>query len=105
MAYMLFEERLRLHSTKLSKLVQEVEDNRVKNEKAYKDHINEPVNSEGVADNAYLNLTIMDAKGVKPMHWNGYSDPYCIIYIGDEKSKTSFKPVTLDPVWNEDFTL
>lgn len=102
---MLFEEKIRLHGIKLSKLVQEVEDNKEKNEKGFKESSTEPVNSEGVSNNAYLNLTIQDAKGVKPMDWNGYSDPYCLIFLGNEKGKTSYKPVTLDPVWNEDFTL
>jgi len=102
---MLFEERLRLHGIKLNKKKDEVEDNKAKNEKSYKEHMKERVNAEGVSDTAYLSVTVCDAKGVKPMDWNGYSDPYCVLTFGHEKTKTSFKAVTLDPVWNEDFSL
>ncbi len=102
---MLFEERLRLHGIKLNKTVQEVEDNKKDFEKQYNDNKNEKLNESGVALDAILNLTICQARGVKPMDWNGYSDPYCVIHIGDELAKTSFKAVTLDPVWNEKFIL
>lgn len=43
------------------------------------------------------------ANGLLAMDSNGKSDPFCVIQVGDKKQKTSTKPETLDPVWNETF--
>jgi C2 domain len=32
---------------------------------------------------------------------NGFSDPYCVFRLGDQKSKSRTRKKTLNPVWNE----
>ena len=102
---MLFEEKLRLQKTKLEKLEDDIKTVKEKNEKALKDNSSEIINKNGVAENAFLNVTVLEAKDIKPMDWGYTSDPYCVLYLDDERSTTTYKPTTLEPVWNEDFTL
>jgi Ca2+-dependent lipid-binding protein len=39
------------------------------------------------------------------MDITGYSDPFCILKISEQKFKTKVKKRTLNPVWNEKFEL
>ena len=52
-----------------------------------------------------FHIKIIEAKEVKPMDLNGFSDPFCRMkIIGDRiYSKTSIKKETLSPYWDETF--
>ena len=53
-----------------------------------------------------FNIKIIEAKEVKSMDLNGFSDPFCQMQIiGDRTfSKTSVKNKTLSPYWDESFS-
>ncbi|KAL4237453.1 hypothetical protein ACF0H5_002170 [Mactra antiquata] len=54
----------------------------------------------------FVDLTIVQAKELRPMDRNGYSDPFCEVRIGETKLfSTSVKKKTLSPQWNESVTL
>jgi len=105
-SYMLIEERLKLKKIKLTKTLKEIE---LYAEKSLKDrdkHKSEQLNEHGVASDATLNLVLLEARELKPMDFNGKSDPYCVFTLnGQQKQKSTYKPNTLDPVWNEQFNL
>jgi len=50
-------------------------------------------------------VKILDGKNLPAADLNGYSDPYCKIYWGGHMAKTSVKKRTLNPYWNETFSL
>jgi len=52
-----------------------------------------------------LQVKILDGKNLPAADLNGYSDPYCKIYWGGHMAKTSVKKRTLNPYWNETFSL
>jgi Ca2+-dependent lipid-binding protein len=66
---------------------------------------NELLNENGVAQNAILNITVVEAKDLTPMDYIGRSDPYVIINLDKQNEKTNFISDTLDPVWNEEFVM
>ncbi len=54
------------------------------------------------------NVEIFEARGLLGKDMLGSSDPYCTFYLTTNplaRYNTSYKPKTLDPVWNEDFVL
>jgi Ca2+-dependent lipid-binding protein len=50
-----------------------------------------------------LTIKICDARKIRALIKGKYSDPFCVINYGDESAKTSVKPKTLAPDWNEEF--
>lgn len=50
-------------------------------------------------------IQISHATRLPSMDSNGFSDPFCFIIVGDRRLKTSVKKKTLNPVWNETFTI
>lgn len=58
-----------------------------------------------------LSVTVVKARGLKAADDDGTSDPYCEVSIRDAKKnealeeKTHRKKDTLEPEWNETFTL
>lgn len=51
-----------------------------------------------------LNVKILVGKNLEPKDSNGFSDPFCTLYLSpDTKHKytTSVKLKTLNPVWDE----
>ncbi|CAL8076252.1 unnamed protein product [Orchesella dallaii] len=53
-----------------------------------------------------LNVEVVAAEGLKKKNQNGLSNPICTLYISsDRKENTSVKFETLNPVWQECFTL
>jgi hypothetical protein len=101
---MQLEEKLRLKKIKLTKLDEELKVQKEKFLKGVNDYKTERLNKEGLSENATLYITLFEAKDLKPMDYDGTSDPYVIFDLEDRKKTSSFKPDTLDPVWNEDFT-
>eukprot|EP00340_Litonotus_pictus_P008916 CAMPEP_0170517468 /NCGR_PEP_ID=MMETSP0209-20121228/3448_1 /TAXON_ID=665100 ORGANISM="Litonotus pictus, Strain P1" /NCGR_SAMPLE_ID=MMETSP0209 /ASSEMBLY_ACC=CAM_ASM_000301 /LENGTH=498 /DNA_ID=CAMNT_0010802723 /DNA_START=134 /DNA_END=1630 /DNA_ORIENTATION=+ len=103
-SYMLLEEKLKLKKIKLTKLLEEIENQSEKTLKERNKFTNEELTNRGVSVEANLNIVILEARELKPMDFNGKSDPYCVMTInGKQKSKTTYKPATLEPVWNEEF--
>ena len=51
----------------------------------------------------YLKVTVIEAKSIPAMDFNGYSDPYCTLKLSGTvfKTKTIFK--NLNPEWHETF--
>ena len=51
-----------------------------------------------------LTVTLLEAKDLKPMDYDGTSDPYVILQLSKQKIQSSYIKNTLDPVWNETYT-
>lgn len=55
-----------------------------------------------------LNVEIIEAKDLEPKDSNGLSDPFVTMYIAsnpNHRYNTSVKAATLNPVWEEHFSL
>ncbi|XP_046385161.1 protein unc-13 homolog 4B isoform X2 [Ischnura elegans] len=59
------------------------------------------------APDIVLNVEVIEAKELKPKDANGLSDPYCTLYLtsGSHRYNTSVKSETLQPSWEEHFSL
>ena len=53
---------------------------------------------------SFLTVHVVEARDLRPMDMDGTSDPYVIVQIENQRSETTFKKSTLQPVWNESFT-
>ena len=53
-----------------------------------------------------LNIKILEAKEIKAMNINGFSDPFCQMYILGDRIylNTTVKKETLSPFWDENFS-
>jgi len=60
--------------------------------------------AEGIAKGATLYVKLLEAKDLKPMDFDGTSDPYVIFELNGKKLISSYKEETLEPIWNEEFT-
>ena len=64
---------------------------------------NEPATQEG-----QLRIRLLRARGLAAADSNGKSDPYAKVYVRhagkEQEKKSTTKPKTLDPEWNETFT-
>lgn len=47
------------------------------------------------------NLKVVAARGLPKMDTQGLADPYVTLTVGQHSAKTSVRPNTLDPEWNE----
>lgn len=55
-----------------------------------------------------LNIEVIEGTDIKPKDANGLSDPFCVLYLQSSlqhKHSTSIKSLTLQPVWEEYFSL
>jgi Ca2+-dependent lipid-binding protein len=52
-----------------------------------------------------LTVHLIEARNLVPQDMSGTSDPYCILRIEDQEIKSKIQPNTLEPLWNEQFTL
>uniref|UniRef100_A0A8C5SQH8 Rab11 family-interacting protein 2 n=1 Tax=Laticauda laticaudata TaxID=8630 RepID=A0A8C5SQH8_LATLA len=50
----------------------------------------------------HVQVTVLQAKGLKPKGKSGTNDTYTIIQLGKEKYSTSVAEKTLDPIWKEE---
>ena len=53
---------------------------------------------------AEVELTVVEARGIAAMDPNGLSDPYCVVHCAGNKTQTRCIPKTLRPKWHETFT-
>jgi hypothetical protein len=103
---MLLEEKLRLKNIKLQKLHDDLKNTREKFHKGMLENRDEIFNEHGVSTNANITVTLLEAKNLKPMNLDGFSDPYVKFTVDNDKTEySSFKLGTLNPIWNEDFSL
>jgi hypothetical protein len=105
-SYMLLEEKLKLKKIKLAKLLEEIEQSCEKTQYERNKNSEEELNKNGVSYDANLSVVLLEARELQPMDFNGKSDPYCIMTVnGKQQQKSTYKPTTLEPVWNEEFNL
>ncbi|XP_014272983.1 protein unc-13 homolog 4B isoform X1 [Halyomorpha halys] len=60
------------------------------------------------APNIVLNVEVVQARELDPKDANGLSDPFCTLYLTSKSThryNTSVKPETLNPLWQEYFSL
>ncbi|WAR19380.1 TCB3-like protein [Mya arenaria] len=63
-------------------------------------------NDEFMRDKVFVDLTLVQAKELIAADTNGYSDPFCEIWMRDTKLfSSSVKKKTLSPMWNESVAL
>jgi len=62
-------------------------------------------NPKAPKPNGTIHIKVHNAENLTSADSNGKSDPYVLILVGDSKAKTKPKKKTLDPVWEEDFSL
>jgi hypothetical protein len=105
MAYMLLEEKLRLKNIKLQKLEDDLKLNKDKFLKGMNENKDEMLNENGVSRTSSLTVRIVEARDLKPMNYDGLSDPYAQITLGDKKVLSNYKTGTLNPEWNEEFSM
>ncbi|XP_026805055.1 protein unc-13 homolog 4B isoform X2 [Rhopalosiphum maidis] len=63
---------------------------------------------EKEAPSIMLNIEIIEGKDIKPKDANGFSDPFCTLFLSSTQQhryNTSVKSQTLRPVWEEHFSL
>lgn len=65
---------------------------------------NEKINKNGIADTALLYVTVLEGKDLRKKS-KDTPDPYVVLTIDLNKQMSTYRPETLDPIWNEDFTL
>ena len=102
---MLLEEKLRLKNIKLQKLEDDLKLNKDKFLKGMNDNKDEMLNENGVSRTSSLNVRIIEARDLKPMNYDGFSDPYVQLTLGSKKVLSSYKSGTLNPEWNEEFSM
>lgn len=96
---------MRLRKVKLQKTLEYINENIDNYRKNMVFNKQERMNIYGVAEDALLTVVVCEAKDLKPLDYTGKSDPYVVIQLDKEKSTSTFKPQTLNPVWNESFGL
>lgn len=103
MSYIQLEESLRIKKIKYSKLQAELELQMNKEKKGMMDNNGEVFNHNGISKEASLNLILLEARNLPSANFQGLSDPFVVLSLEGQKSKSAYKSNTLDPVWNENF--
>ena len=103
--YIVLEEKIRFKQIRLQKALEELIQTREKYYKGMIENQNEKLNREGLAENAVLNVSVLEAKDLKPFDFTGKCDPFVQLALDDKKEKSTYKEDTIEPVWNEDFVL
>ena len=61
--------------------------------------------SDGAPPVTMVVLEVIRARNLLAKDSNGFSDPYAVIRMGNQKVKTRIIKKNLDPVWDEEFVL
>mgnify|MGYP000926628667 CR=1 FL=1 len=64
----------------------------------------EVVNKYGIMENSVLTVSVIEARDLKPMDFDGVSDPYVILECAGQTCQTKYHKSTLNPIWEESFT-
>jgi hypothetical protein len=104
MSYIMLEEKLRLKKIKLQKLDDDLRITKEKYLKGMNENKGERLTDEGIGEMASLTISLLEARNLRPVQYNGMSDPCVIFKLNQKELTSSYKPQTLDPVWNEDFS-
>lgn len=102
-SYILLEERLRLKHIRVQKFYDDLMSTKEKFNKAMILNKNERINKHGISEHALLYITVIEGKGLKSQ--NKDPDPYVVITTLGNKQMSTYRPDSLEPIWNEDFTL
>jgi hypothetical protein len=102
-SYILLEERLRLKHIRVQKFYDDLMSTKEKFNKAMIHNKNERINKHGISEHALLYITVIEGKGLKSQNKN--PDPYVVITTLGNKQMSTYRPDSLEPIWNEDFTL
>ena len=103
MNYIQLEESIKIKKIKYSKLQAELELQMNKEKKGVMDNNGEILNHNGISKEASLNLILLEARNLPSANFQGLSDPFVILSLEGQKSKSAYKSNTLDPIWNENF--
>jgi hypothetical protein len=103
MNYIQLEESIKIKKIKYSKLQAELELQMNKEKKGVMDNNGEILNHNGISKEASLNLILLEARNLPSANFQGLSDPFVVLSLEGQKSKSAYKSNTLDPVWNENF--
>lgn len=96
---------MKIKTITVEKIIQKAEQRRREYEKSLNESSNEILNKNGVSNQAYLEIKLIEATDLKPLDFNGRSDPYVVFELDGQKEVSSVKETTLYPIWNELFTL
>ena len=66
---------------------------------------NEKINQHGVAEDSVINITLFEARDLKPEDYLGSFYPVAVLSLGNQKEISNHKPNTCDPLWNENYQL
>lgn len=104
LAYILLEEKMKIKNIRIQKEIEELEELMKKNDKGILENKDESLNENGVAKNAGLYVSLMEAKNLKE-DFLDKCDSFVILTLDKEVYQSNFIQGQVDPVWNEDFTL
>jgi len=90
---------------RLQKFYDELSITNEKYKKAMFQNKNEKINKHGIADTALLYVTVLEGKDLKKIESKDTPDPYVVLTMDLTKQMSSYRPESLDPIWNEDFSL
>lgn len=102
---MVIEEKLRHKQMHLKEIIDEYSHLKERYNKGIKENQDEKLNAFGVAQNAELEIIIIEAYDLKSTNFSGRVDPYVVISFNGKEKNSNFKPDTLCPVWNESMRL
>jgi hypothetical protein len=93
-----------LKQIRLQKFHDELSLTREKYKNAMIQNKKEKLNKNGIAETALLYVTVLEGKGVIS---KGFltPDPFVVLSLDDHKQTSTYRPESVDPIWNEDFTL
>ena len=105
LSYMVIEEKIRLKDMNLKQVIDEYTFLKEKNRKGIFDNQDEIINSKGISNHAEFSISILEASNIRSNNFIGRCNPYCQLEHGRSTQKTYIKEDTVNPIFNEDFSL
>ena len=104
-AYILLEEKLKIQRLKYKKIEDDLIFMRDKQHKNMILNKNEKLNKNGISEDSMINITLYEARDLKPEDFLGSFNPIVVLHLGNQKYVSNYKTAISDPVWNENFSL